>query len=148
VEWRRQGKTPRSSTRALAILLSESTSSKAGGTGRRKLYILPYEISLFILRRDLQYAVKIYDRDRWLYFASNEVILWNFAVLKNLPSSAGFEPANVASNEKQAYHYTVKDDFRNPCIPYFELPHNYFRDCQLRWISDSIICLNELILSF
>jgi hypothetical protein len=37
-------------------------------------------------------------------------VLWIFIALKNSSPSAGFEPANLGSNNKHTYHYTTEDD--------------------------------------
>jgi hypothetical protein len=67
VKWNRQGTTPDSSITAIWQSYKKSSSNKVGGTGRTEWWIWPYEVHLFILGRDISYAVKSYTASTALH---------------------------------------------------------------------------------
>jgi hypothetical protein len=83
--------------RSYRQLYQKSSSSKAGYEGNDEFGLRKYVFS-YLYRADS--------------FTSTpkEGVLRIFIDLKKISLSAGFEPANVRSNEKLANHYTTDDD--------------------------------------
>jgi hypothetical protein len=96
-------KTPDSFTRALLESYPQSSSSKAGGTGKGTNFALR-SIS-FILRRNLLTLRRLlrHGADGFT-FPPKEDVLRIFIALKNSSLSAEFEPAILGSNCKHANH--------------------------------------------
>jgi hypothetical protein len=123
---------------SLAILPAESCSSKAGGTGWRKLWIWPFEVYLLILWGIIS---TLWNLTRWVdRFTSHlkEGMLWIFITLKYLLPSARIETTILGSNGKHASHYITKNDLLN---------HLYYSICNLPWAPNMVALTVDKILS-
>jgi hypothetical protein len=96
--------------RFLEIPSWELYNSKAGGTGRRKWWIRPYEVSFYLLRIYLLFVVKSYDTELTNLLPLRRKACYEFLSTLKFHLLGRVKPVKIGSNGKHSNHYTTEGD--------------------------------------